>query len=228
MNAGDHGHNLAAMESSTLIEYAYSMPEEEFFQEYIALSKEDQLVVFGKLDDHLKTMIWREYENVNKAKENPFFNLEGQELEEKYFGLTKEDQGKAWAHLDENQRKHVWAVFESRKAQEGDKQAEEKPKVAEETESDKIMKLTPNLRRPIIAGFSDDKLIQFYAGITKDQAKLTLWQEIDDRQKQVITTDHEIKKREKMLKDLEGTLNLQKKEAPKMMKTAMTKKTIHC
>lgn len=194
------------------------------------LSKEEQLYVFTKLDDDSKKMIYREYEQNSATKTNPFHNLQGEALEEKYFSLTKEEQGKAWANLDENQRKYVWAIYENRQAEgnqgkptqnraEGNTNtvqqtpnsdpreiSEEKEKEKEQSKSDKIMGLAPGYRKPIIAGFSDEALIEFYDGITIDQHKITLWGEISDMQKQVINSNHEVKKREKMLKDLEGSI----------------------
>jgi hypothetical protein len=64
------------------------------------------------------------------------------------------------------------------------------------------------MRKPIIMGFDDTRLIEFYDLISSDQNKFKFWQEIDTRQKQVITTAHELKKRQKALEDL--TRNPQK------------------
>lgn len=228
MEQTGQGSHLGSMTQDQIRAYARSKSDQDFFQEYIMLSKEEQLYVFTKLDDESKKMIYREYEQNSAAKANPFHNLQGEALEEKYFSLTKEEQSKAWANLDENQRKHVWAIYESKQAEgskgkpaqnraEGNTNtvqqtpnsnpreiSDEKEK--EQSKSDKIMGLAPGYRKPIIAGFSDEALIEFYDGITVNQYKLTFWGEISDMQKQVITSNHEVKKREKMLKDLEGSI----------------------
>lgn len=226
MKETGQGSHLGSMTQDQIRAYARSKSDQDFFQEYIMLSKEEQLYVFTKLDDDSKKMIYREYEQNSASKANPFHNLQGEALEEKYFSLTKEDQAKAWANLDEHQRKHVWSIYESRNAEgsqgkpvknrtEGNTETikqtsnsdPKEPLVEkEQSKSDKIMSLAPAYRKPIIAGFSDEALIEFYDGITVDQNKLTFWGEISDMQKQVITSNHEVKKREKMLKDLEGSI----------------------
>jgi hypothetical protein len=226
MKETGQGSHLGSMTQDQIRAYARSKSDQDFFQEYIMLSKEEQLYVFTKLDDDSKKMIYREYEQNNASKANPFYDLQGEVLEDKYFSLSKEDQAKAWANLDENQRKHVWSVYESRNAEgsqgkpvknrtEGNTETAKQnsnsdPKEPlvkkEQSKSDKIMSLAPAYRKPIIAGFTDEALIEFYDGITVDQNKLTFWGEISDMQKQVITSNHEVKKREKMLKDLEGII----------------------
>ena len=66
------------------------------------------------------------------------------------------------------------------------------------------MKLTPSLRKPIVDGYDDEKLIQFYKLISKKEDILLLWNELDARQKQVIKTASEVEEREKALKALES------------------------
>lgn len=211
----DHESPLVLMSPEELAQYAANKAEEDLFAEYIQLPKEQQLAVYNKLNKEKQQVIWKQYDVQKKKSENPFYQLQGEELEAKYFALGKEEQLKVWGMLDEAQKKHIWAIYEAKKAQEAagtnqgasslqsprDQKAEN---IEKETESDKIMKLTPSLRTPIINGYGDEGLVEFYKGITKDEAKLVFWRELDDRQKQVIRTASEVEQKEKALKSLEG------------------------
>lgn len=199
--------SLASLGQTELLIYVTQHTDEQLFKEYIKLSKDDQLKVYTNLPPEKQTMIWKEYENEEARKRNPFHGLKGEELEREYFALSKDDQLKAYELLTDNQKAHVWKIFEKQKAEEKGKEKEHPESTSERGPDDKkvqtIMSLPSAARKEVLATYDDKSLVEFYKKVTIPAQQMTLWQELNSHQQGAILKAVELHNKEKNLKSLE-------------------------
>lgn len=196
--------SLASLSKTELYTYSATHNDKELFKAYLSLSKEEQLAVYSNLGPEKQAMIWKEHDLVEKRKTNPLVGLEGDELEEAYFSLSKDQQLKAYEQLDDKQKAHVWTIFEKQKQgnAEASKPKTESPRGDDQVQT--IMRLQPGARKNLLATYSDENLVEFYKKVTIQKDQMQIWQELDNRQQQVILAAAEIHKKEQALKKMEG------------------------
>ena len=198
--------SLAGMNKEELAQYSSQISENDLFLKYINLPKDSQLVVYNNLNPYQQSMIWSQYEKQKQGTGNIFEGLEGEALEKKYFALSKDEQLKAYNSLDDKQKAHVWQIFEDQKKAKvgasGTTQAGQESDEKVRT----VMGLTSAARKKVIDTFDDETLVEFYKKVELPNNKMTIWQEINDTQKDVIQKAAELHTKEQNLKKAQGNI----------------------